>query len=492
MVDTNRILLIDDSEESRRDIRTILAFIGEEATATGSADWRTAAGDPADIGVAIIGGLKAQPLDRLLAGIHRWEPGIPFVLLGERKAPGPAGSELRARITSVLPSRLSYQPLVDALHKARLFREHFNRLRDFDGVRDGDMFRSLIGNSAAIQQVRHMMGQVADTEVSVLITGESGTGKEVVARNLHDNSARAGRPFVPINCGAIPRELLESELFGHEKGAFTGAVSARAGRFELADGGTLFLDEIGDMPLSMQVKLLRVLQERSFERVGGIKTIRTDVRILAATHSDLEKMIDQGRFRQDLYYRLNVFPIEMPSLRERAEDVPLLLNELITAMEAEKRGSVRFNSGAIDCLRRHPWPGNVRELANLVERMAILRPHGIVGVNDLPESFRRAGESAPADDGGPAPADAYGRPPDGRAPPGPMLSLNGLDLKEYLANLEKGLIEQALDDSGGVVARAADRLRVGRTTLVEKMRKYKMKRYAAENSGEGAAGPPPA
>lgn len=491
MVDTTRILLIDDSEQSRRDIGTILAFIGEEATVAGSADWRAAAGDPADIGVAIIGGLKGLPLDRLLAEIHRWESGIPFVLLGERKAPVPAGSELCARITSVLPFRLSYQPLVDALHKARLFREHFNRLRDFDGVRDCDMFRSLIGNSAAIQQVRRMMGQVADTEVNVLITGESGTGKEVVARNLHDNSARADRPFVPINCGAIPRELLESELFGHEKGAFTGAVSARAGRFELADGGTLFLDEIGDMPLNMQVKLLRVLQERSFERVGGIKTIKTDVRILAATHSDLEKMIDRGRFRQDLYYRLNVFPIKMPSLRERAEDVPLLLNELITAMEAENRGSVRFNSGAIDCLRRHPWPGNVRELANLVERMAILCPHGIVGVNDLPEDFRRAGEPVPAENDGPALRDKIRRPPDGSRPPGSMLPLNGLDLKQYLANLEKGLIEQALDDSDGVVTQAADRLHVGRTTLVEKMRKYKLKRYAAEHTEESGAFPDP-
>jgi sigma-54 specific flagellar transcriptional regulator A len=249
------------------------------------------------------------------------------------------------------------------------------------------MFRSLVGRSDPIQRVRHMMGQVANTEVSVLITGESGTGKEVVARNLHLNSARADKPFVPINCGAIPRELLESELFGHEKGAFTGAISSRAGRFELADGGTLFLDEIGDMPLNMQVKLLRVLQERSFERVGGVKTIQTDVRILAATHKDLEKMIDEGEFRQDLYYRINVFPIEMPPLRERADDVPLLLNELITAMEAESRGSVRFNSGAIASLCRHNWPGNVRELANLVERMAILHPHGIVGLEDLPNKF---------------------------------------------------------------------------------------------------------
>jgi sigma-54 specific flagellar transcriptional regulator A len=350
-----------------------------------------------------------------------------------------------------------------------------------------------------------MMGQVANTEVSVLITCESGTGKEVVARNLHLNSARADKPFVPINCGAIPRELLESELFGHEKGAFTGAISSRAGRFELADGGTLFLDEIGDMPLSMQVKLLRVLQERSFERVGGIKTIQTDVRILAATHKDLEKMIDDGEFRQDLFYRINVFPIEMPSLRERATDVPLLLNELITAMEAEGRGSVRFNSGAIASLCRHNWPGNVRELANLVERMAILYPHGIVGLEDLPKKFLHLSDqeinqasisesslsgNSSATAQGIVPIQGLSSPessPSGSGSPvflapdgGSLLPLHGLDLKEYLANLEKDLIEQALNDSGGVVARAADRLHIRRTTLVEKMRKYQLQKRQAE------------
>jgi len=334
-----------------------------------------------------------------------------------------------------------------------------------------------------------MMGQVANTEVSVLITGESGTGKEVVARNLHLNSSRADKPFVPINCGAIPRELLESELFGHEKGAFTGAISSRAGRFELAEGGTLFLDEIGDMPLNMQVKLLRVLQERSYERVGGVKTMQTDVRIFAATHKDLEAMIERGEFRQDLYYRINVFPIEMPSLRERPEDIPLLLNELITVMEAEKRGSVRFNSGAISSLRRHPWLGNVRELANLVERMAILYPHGIVGVNDLPKKFRHLSDSEISQSSVEFNSDnvAVDSAAESKHDGDPLLPLNGLDLKEYLANLEKDLIEQALDDSGGVVARAADRLNIRRTTLVEKMRKYTlMKKQDSGDETEGA------
>lgn len=478
MVDGTKILLINDNERSRHDVETVLAFLGEDVVSATSLDWHakaTAAVKKSEqFSVALIGNCERLSLDKLLGDLYRWEAGLPYVLVGVTQLPSFLAPEINSRITATLNDSLSYQPLLDALHKAKLFHEHFNRLKDFDGVKDYNMFRSLVGNSEAINKVRHMMGQVANTEVSVLITGESGTGKEVVARNLHLNSSRADKPFVPINCGAIPRELLESELFGHEKGAFTGAISSRAGRFELAEGGTLFLDEIGDMPLNMQVKLLRVLQERSYERVGGVKTMQTDVRIFAATHKDLETMIDRGDFRQDLYYRINVFPIEMPSLRERPEDIPLLLNELITIMEAEKRGSVRFNSGAISSLRRHPWLGNVRELANLVERMAIIYPHGIVGVNDLPKKFRHLSDaeiSLGSCDGFSGAAPMLENQ-ESKGDGDPLLPLNGLDLKEYLANLEKDLIEQALDDSGGVVARAADRLNIRRTTLVEKMRKY--------------------
>ncbi|HAJ76354.1 MAG TPA: sigma-54-dependent Fis family transcriptional regulator, partial [Gammaproteobacteria bacterium] len=315
MVQTGSILLIDDNEKSRHELETVLAFIGESVIPATSNYWQTpvteATSRPADVAVAIVGACEQIELASLLTEIHEWEKGTPFVLVGEHDIPAGLHEELLTRITASLDSELHHQPLLDALHKAKLFHEHFNRLRDFDGVQDYNMFRSLVGSSDAVQRVRQMMGQVANTEVSVLITGESGTGKEVVARNLHLNSSRSEHPFVPINCGAIPPELLESELFGHEKGAFTGAIASRAGRFELADGGILFLDEIGDMPLNMQVKLLRVLQERSFERVGGVKTIQTDVRIIAATHKDLEQMIEAGEFRQDLYYRLNVFPIEM-------------------------------------------------------------------------------------------------------------------------------------------------------------------------------------
>ena len=308
MIENAQILLIDDDDESSQSLRTVLAFLGESIMAFTSATWKTKVQESglnsSQFSAAIVANCSGKGLAPLIQELHSWEGGLPFILVGEQHLPEELDPKLYSAITGQLPTQLSYQPLLDALHKAKIFHEHYNRLRDFDGVRDFNMFRSLVGESDALQKVRYMMGQVACKEVSVLITGESGTGKEVVARNLHLNSNRSEKPFIPINCGAIPRELLESELFGHEKGAFTGAIASRAGRFELADGGTLFLDEIGDMPLSMQVKLLRVLQERSFERVGGVSTLQADVRILAATHKDLEVMIERGEFRQDLYYRM--------------------------------------------------------------------------------------------------------------------------------------------------------------------------------------------
>ncbi len=275
---------------------------------------------------------------------------------------------------------------------------------------------------------------------------------------------------------------MESELFGHEKGAFTGAISARAGRFELAKGGTLFLDEVGDMPLSMQVKLLRVLQERIFERIGGNSSLTADVRIIAATHKNLEEMIESGDFREDLFYRLNVFPIEMPPLRERTEDIPLLINELVSRMEHEKRGSVRFNAAAIMSLCQHSWPGNVRELANLVERMAIMYPHGVIGISELPKKFRYIEEDNDIQELREELSErAALLAPMVEAPTiSTQLPSEGMDLREYLAELEQDLIQQALDEEDGVVARAAERLNIRRTTLVEKMRKYGMGRKDEE------------
>ena len=477
-----KILLIDDDSERRREMAVILNFLGEEHLCCTSTDWQAQVetlGAGQSLLCVLLGEVQAKGgAVELLRQLGKWDDLLPVLLLGEG-APAEWGEDVRQRVLASLEMPPSYNKLLDSLHRAQVYREMYDEARSRGRQREPNLFRSLVGTSRAIQGVRQMMQQVADTEASVLILGESGTGKEVVARNLHYNSKRREGPFVPVNCGAIPAELLESELFGHEKGAFTGAISSRAGRFELAQGGTLFLDEIGDMPLPMQVKLLRVLQERTFERVGSNKTQSADVRIIAATHKDLEKMIEDGGFREDLYYRLNVFPIEMAPLRERIEDIPLLLNELISRMENEKRGSIRFNSAAIMSLCRHDWAGNVRELANLVERMAIMHPYGVIGVGELPKKFRHvddedenmvAGLREELDER--AAIMAGGVSADSMA----MLPPEGLDLKDYLGNLEQGLIQQALDDAGGVVARAAERLRIRRTTLVEKMRKYGMSR----------------
>lgn len=477
-----KILLIDDDHDRRRDLAVILNFLSEDHLACSSSEWQGAVAGLESSRVVngvMLGDVSSKGgAVELIKQMGKWDENVPLMLIGE-PAHADWPDDVRRRVLTSLEMPPSYNKLLDSLHRAQIYREMYDQAKSRGRQREPNLFRSLVGTSRAVQHVRQMMEQVADTEASVLILGESGTGKEVVARNLHYHSKRRQGPFVPVNCGAIPAELLESELFGHEKGAFTGAITARAGRFELAEGGTLFLDEIGDMPLPMQVKLLRVLQERTFERVGSNRTQNADVRIIAATHKDLEKMIEEGTFREDLYYRLNVFPIEMAPLRERVEDIPLLMNELISRMEHEKRGSIRFNSAAIMSLCRHDWPGNVRELANLVERMAIMHPYGVIGVMELPKKFRHVDDDdeqyATSLNDEMEERAAISAPmvvPEAQA----MLPIEGLDLKEYLGNLEQGLIHQALEDAGGVVARAAERLRIRRTTLVEKMRKYGMNR----------------
>lgn len=343
-----------------------------------------------------------------------------------------------------IPETLPYQSLLEVL--ARVQRRGPESVDD--SVDDG-----LVGSSPAIIHLRSMLHRVADKSVTVLITGPSGAGKELVARNLHRLSPRCNGPFVPVNCGAIPRELLESELFGHEKGAFTGAISSRAGRFELAAGGTLFLDEIGDMPLDMQVKILRVIQERCFERVGSSVSQEADVRIVAATHRDLEAMIGSGDFREDLYYRLNVFPIEVPALDARREDIPLLINRIVVQLEAEGLGLLRLTPAAIAALSQASWSGNIRELANLLERLLIMHADALVGVADLPEKYRPDLDVATT------------------APVSIISAEQPLDLKLKMQEMEKTLISEALSVHNGVVSRTAEHLGLRRTTLIEKMRK---------------------
>jgi sigma-54 specific flagellar transcriptional regulator A len=402
-------------------------------------------------------------------------PWQPILLLGD-------DALVSDSILGVIDEPFTYPQLTELLHFCQVFGQA-KKSQVPTSVNQTKLFRSLVGRSEGVAHVRHLIGQVASSDATVLILGQSGTGKEVVARNIHYMSERSDGPFIPINCGAIPPELLESELFGHEKGSFTGAISSRKGRFEMAEGGTLFLDEIGDMPLQMQVKLLRVLQERVFERVGGSKTISTNVRIVAATHRDLESMISENEFREDLYYRLNVFPIEMPALSERRDDIPLLLQELVSRVFNEGRGKVRFTQRAIESLKEHNWSGNVRELSNLVERLTILFPGGLVDVNDLPHKYRyidvpeycvEVSEEQLERD---ALASIFSDEepveiPETRFPT--ELPPEGVNLKDLLAELEIDMIRQALELQDNIVARAAEMLGIRRTTLVEKMRKYGM------------------
>lgn len=475
MSTAHSVLIIDDNEKRQHDFMTILGFIGEPLLSAETDNWQVVVQEAQQAGNALqcifVGEVSREGnVHELVAQLTEGYDASAIITLGNHGHDFTGGSN--KQVIAQFDWLPSYSQLTDTLHRAQVFAKQRQRRDGRIERRGAELFRSLVGTSRGIAAVRELMAQVADKDVNVLITGESGTGKEVVARNLHYNSQRRDKPFVPVNCGAIPHELLESELFGHEKGAFTGAITARAGRFEIAQGGTLFLDEIGDMPLHMQVKILRVLQERCYERVGSAKSIKTDVRIIAATHNNLEEAIEAGRFREDLYYRLNVFPIEMPALRERTEDIPLLINELIKKIEMEKRGSIRFNSSAVMSLCHHRWPGNVRELANLVERLIITNPYGVVGVQDLPAKLRYV--DVKEEEFSPGLSEASRAPGFLDETATALLPMEGINLKDYLANLESSLIRQALDDSNGVVARAAQKLQIRRTTLVEKMRKYNM------------------
>jgi len=476
------VLVVEEDSQKRQTYKAILDFVDQEGRITDCRHWKETLTQTDTISVVMLGECGTDDmLCKVFNGIKEFDGELPVIRLIEKSKKSPKDqSEIERKIIedsfTTLDMPLKYMAVTDAIHQAIVYRA--SKVKPQKG-RSPELFRSLVGNSRSVRMVRDMMGQVADSEATVLILGESGTGKEVVARNLHYNSTRRNRPFVPVNCGAIPPDLLESELFGHEKGAFTGAISARQGRFEMAESGTLFLDEIGDMSLHMQVKLLRVLQERTFERVGSNKSIRTNVRIVAATHRDLESLIEEGKFREDLYYRLNVFPIEMPPLRDRIDDIPLLVNELIARMEAEKRGSVRLTPAAVMALCQYRWPGNVRELANLIERLVIMYPYGVVDIGDLPEKFRSESKVFGTDSVATeiTSSEMVGLMFE-KQELSTRLPRDGLDLKEHLSALEYNLIKQALDDADGVVAHAAKRLKMRRTTLVEKLRKYGLQRVS--------------
>jgi Response regulator containing CheY-like receiver, AAA-type ATPase, and DNA-binding domains len=335
----------------------------------------------------------------------------------------------------------------------------------------------IIGQSTSLSEAFRTLKKVAPTDSTVLVTGESGTGKELMVRALHTQSKRADKPFVPINCGAIPKELLESELFGHEKGAFTHAIRSRPGRFELAEGGTVFLDEIGEMDLLLQVKILRVLQEREIERVGGLGPKKVDVRIIAATNRDLELEVKAGRFREDLFYRLNVIPLHLPALRERGSDILLLTEHFLKKFCVQKnRPMLGLAPTVARILEAYPWPGNVRELENLTERLSILCDGNVVHIDDLPmKILSEVGDIADA----PQPEKTSAVQPKAGSngfvwPHIRDLQQQRMGLKEFFDTMEERLLTEALGMSGGVKNQAAEILGIKRTTLIEKLKKRNM------------------
>lgn len=308
-------------------------------------------------------------------------------------------------------------------------------------------------------EVFELIEKVADSDSTILVNGETGTGKGLVARAIHQSSYRKNKPFVSINCGAIPENLLESELFGHVRGAFTGATSSKPGKFELANGGTVFLDEIGDMSPALQVKVLRVLEEKEFDRIGGSKTIKVDVRIIAATHRDLEAEVEKGSFREDLFYRLNVIPITIPALRERKPDIPVLISYFLEQFDQEKKKQVEgISDDVLESMLKYPWPGNVRELKNMMERLVVLKGEGEILVRDLPEKLRKRNgqESVPKVE----------------------IPFNGICLNTEVSQFEKALIYQSLEKTKWVKNKAAKLLRINRTTLVEKIKRHRLEQLA--------------
>ena len=472
----SNILIISSDIARANNLSSILTFLGEPCRIVLFTSAIETLRDNNDIKSVLIDAATHE----LACDISEKFPHHPFVLVGDYET-----FEPKTNIVGAISEPITYPALTQMLHRCQEYKRSQPNTKTSVNNKTR-LFRSLVGKSKQIQGVRHLIEQVAPTEANVLILGESGTGKEVIARNVHFLSNRTDSIFIPINCGAIPGELLESELFGHEKGAFTGAVSTRKGRFELAEGGTLFLDEIGDMPLQMQVKLLRVLQERTYERVGGTKPIKCNVRVIAATHRNLEIMIEDGQFREDLYYRLNVFPIDSPALRERKEDIPLLLQELVSRLELDN-SQIKFTANAMTSLMEHKWKGNVRELSNLVERLMILYPNRLIDVSDLPSKYKHLDVEAYEPDypdellereainamfGG-VDGEDYEQGNDSEdSTLSTELPVEGLNLKEYISDLEVSLITQALEQQDWVVARAAEALGMRRTTLVEKMRKY--------------------
>jgi len=455
------VLIVDDEELYRRALERILARCGHSVVLARDAAeaMQVVATEPLDLVLCDVRMPGISGLE-LIRQVRDVDPDLPCIVVTGYGSAEQSVEALHAGAFWYLEKPFEQRSLDVVKRLVERAIEH-RRLRSENRLLQSQLrsrygFDRIVGQSAALRGALDLVERVADSDSTVLVTGESGTGKELIARAIHYNSARAERVLVTVNCGAIPEELLESELFGHVRGAFTNAVQHREGRFTTADGGTIFLDEIGDMSPNLQVKLLRVLQDRSFEPVGSSKTVRVDVRVIAATNQDLEQAIRRQSFREDLYYRLNVIPIEVPPLRRRKEDIPLLIEHFLERLNQDKGRAVEgFTAAALDRLLEHDWPGNVRELENLVERLVVLRGQGVIDEADLPPSFRPATGSA-----------------DGLAMP--IVAPGGLPFNEVIDRVETSMILQALEQTHWNKNRAAQLLGLNRTTLIEKIKKRKL------------------
>ncbi len=457
---SSNILVVDDEELYRRALERILVRAGHQvATARDAmAALSLVSSQPTDLVLADIRMPGINGLE-LVRQIHEIAPDLPCIVITGHGSPESSVEALKAGAYWYLEKPFDQGHLDVVRRLVEQAIEH-GRLKSENRMLQGQLrsryrFENIIGTSAALRGVLETVSKVAASDSTVLITGESGTGKELVARAIHFNNKRADKMFVTVNCGAIPEELLESELFGHVRGAFTNAVANREGRFSVAHEGTIFLDEIGDMSPTLQVKLLRVLQDRTFEPVGSSKTQSVDVRVIAATNQNLDEAIAQRRFREDLYYRLNVIPIVVPPLRDRRDDIPLLAQHFLNlANEGRGERAVEFSDEVIARLAEFDWPGNVRELENLVERMVTLCSGREIVASDLPKSLQK---SAPP------------------RPSAPQIPPQGLSFRDVVDQFESDLIRQALEITHGNKNRAAQLIQMNRTTMLEKMKKKGVK-----------------
>lgn len=454
------ILVIDDEEGIRFSLRGVLEDEGLEVIEAESGEEGLALAEERrpdliflDIWLPGMDGLA------VLDALRDSGQTVPVLMISGHGSIETAVSAIKKGAYDFIEKPLSLEKVVITVSKALEFRKLQQENIALRRSLREDRPRALTGRSPAVAQLREQVARVAPTDAWVLITGENGTGKEIVARSIHGSSKRADMPLVAVNCAAIPEELIESELFGHEKGSFTGADAAQEGKFEMAHRGTLFLDEIGDMSLKTQAKILRILQERSFERVGGRKTMQVDVRVIAATNKDLEQEIREGRFREDLYYRLKVFPLEVPPLRTRTEDIPLLIDDFVRILVAEHAfRSLYFTADALAVLSHYPWPGNVRELKNFVERMLIMHAGGEVDAEDLPPEFLRGATAALSEA---AEAAASGGIPEGV-----------VDFKAARSAFEETFLRAKFEEFGNNVSQLAEAIGMERSYLYRKLKQY--------------------